>query len=132
MKAHAVQKSPSPPRRAIVYEDKEGSGNRLAAMLRKAGYEVLATPDFEPVLRALESTNPPELLVACLFTPPGHVNGLAVSRMARLRCLDLKVVYVSGCELPDIGVELRWPLLRKPVSEDVLFAAVRGVMNGAC
>lgn len=85
-KTAAVQEFPSIPRRALVYEADVGSGCSLAAMLRKAGYEVLTTAHFEPVLKALEGSHPQELLVVDIITPPGHVNGLAMARMARMKC----------------------------------------------
>lgn len=125
-----VPESCSIARRAVVYEDDQVSGYSLAALLRKAGYEVMTAAHFEPVLKALESGQPPQLLVADIVMPPGHVNGLAMARMALMKRLSLKVIYVSGYELPNIGDELRGPLLRKPVTEETFLAAVQQVMSG--
>lgn len=127
----ALQESFSGPRRAIVYEDDESCGYSFAAMLRKAGYEVLTTAHFEPVLKAMESRHPPQLLVADIAVPPGHVNGVAMARLARIKRLELKVIYVSGYDVPKGAGELDWPLLRKPVTEEDLLAAVQQVMSGS-
>lgn len=126
-----IQESFSGPRRAIVYEDDESCGYSLAAMLRKVGYEVLATAHFEPVLKALEGSHPPQLLVADIVVPPGHVNGLAIARMALMKRATLKVIYVSGYDLPDAEKALPGPLLRKPVTEEGFLAAVQQVMRGS-
>lgn len=116
-------------RRAIVYEDDEACGYTLAAMLRRAGYEVLATGHFEAALRALESSRPPELLVADIVAPPGQVSGLAMARMGLMKHLALKVIYVTGYDLPNVKPELSGPLLRKPVTEEVLLTAMRQVLG---
>lgn len=55
----------------------------------------------------------------------------AIARMARMKRVGLKVIYVSGYDLPDVEKELPGPLLRKPVTEEALLAAVQQVMSGS-
>ena len=53
-------------------------------------------------LEVLEAERPIDLLITDIVMP-GSVNGIALSRMARLRRRDLKVVYLTGYNVP--GVE---------------------------
>ena len=46
---------------------------------------------------------------------PDSVNGIALSRMARLRRRDLKVIYITGYSIPGVEREALGPILRKPV-----------------
>jgi CheY-like chemotaxis protein len=51
---------------------------------------------------------------------PDSVNGIALSRMARLRRHDLKVIYLTGYEIPGADREALGPILRKPVDNQEL------------
>ena len=55
---------------------------------------------------------------------PDGVNGIALSRMARLRRRDLKVVYITGYNIPGIDREALGPILRKPVDNQRLIEEI--------
>ena len=60
---------------------------------------------------------------------PG-VNGFALARMASMRHLAIKVVYVTGYD--DIPIiEAMGPILRKPVDPETLVATVRKELTAA-
>jgi hypothetical protein len=54
---------------------------------------------------------------------PDRVNGFALARMARMRRLDLKVLYLTACDVP--SNEAIGKILRKPITHDELAAEVR-------
>ena len=125
----AATDSPPSQRRVLVYEDDEASGLAFATVLRRAGYEVRLASHFEQALNALEDKNPPDLLVADIVTP-GGVNGLAMARMALMKCPSIKVIHVTGYSLPDVEALSLGPVLRKPVDADALLAEVRRLLDG--
>lgn len=81
--------------------------------LREAGCEVHSAQDYLSALRVLEGDSPLDLLLADVVMPKG-INGFALARMARMRRRDLKVVFITGYDLP--GDEVLGPVLRKPVT----------------
>lgn len=120
-----------PPHRILVYEDDEGSGHAFAAVLRRAGYEVLVALHFEQALNALEADDTsPDLLLADIVAP-GGVNGLAMARMARMKRPSIKVIYVTGYSLPNVEELAHSPLLRKPVVDELLLSEVRRLLATA-
>jgi len=68
-------------------------------------------------LQILESPQPLDLLITDVVMPD-RVNGFALARMARMRRLDLKILYVSAYELPT--EEAIGKILRKPIAPDAL------------
>jgi CheY-like chemotaxis protein len=59
---------------------------------------------------------------------PDSVNGIALSRMARLRRRNLRVVYLTGYDIPGADREALGPILRKPVDEQALINEVERVL----
>jgi CheY-like chemotaxis protein len=92
----------------------------VMATLREAGYTVLAAPDYRDALKLLDSPVAIDLLLTDLSMP--SVNGFALARMASLRREGLRVVYVTGVEVP--LSEAMGPVLRKPVTDADLLNAV--------
>jgi CheY-like chemotaxis protein len=59
---------------------------------------------------------------------PGGINGFALARMARMRRLDLRVLYVTGYDLPmEEGIG---KVLRKPIELDALVAEAQKALAG--
>ena len=111
----------------LLVDDDEGFRVATAAVLRSAGYEVKLAPDFRLALEILEGDEPIDLFVVDIVMPD-RVNGLALARMARLRRPRIKVVYLTGYEIPGIEAEALGPIIRKPVDEDVLLEQVAHVL----
>lgn len=72
----------------------------------------------------MSGDQPLDLLLTDIVVPEG-VNGMALSRMALMCRRDLKIIYITGYDLPGAEREALDPILRKPVADEVLLAEVR-------
>jgi CheY-like chemotaxis protein len=111
----------------LLVEDDAAFGEALGKVLRRAGFTVSVATDFPLALEILEAEAPVDLLLADIVMPEG-VNGIALSRMARLRRRDLKVIYLTGHSIPGIEEEALGPILRKPIDDAVLIREVERVL----
>ena len=80
-------------------------------------------PDYRLALEMLESDEPIDLLLTDIVMPD-RVNGMALTRMARMRRRDIRLIYLSGYDIPGLEREAHGTLLRKPVSDDLLLAEI--------
>ncbi len=107
----------------LLVEDDAPLGEALRASLRRAGFDVSFATDFRVALDVLEASRPVDVLIADLVMP-ASVNGIALSRMARMRNRQIKVVYMTGYEIPGLERETLGPILKKPVDDAVLISEV--------
>ena len=112
-------------RRILVVDDDEVSCYAIAKALRDAGFAVLLAPDHHLALQILEGPQPPDLLITDLVMP-GGINGFALARMARMRRLDLRVLYLTGYDVPTD--EAIGKVLRKPICLDALVAETQNAL----
>ena len=112
----------TPPAHILLVDDEEGFRYAAAKALQTAGFEVVAVPDYRGALEMLEGDGPLDLLVTDIVMPD-RVNGFALARMARMRRLDLKVLYLTAYDVP--SHEAIGKVLRKPITADELTAEVR-------
>ncbi len=122
----AWQATPTP--RILVVDDDLALGEALAGALRAAGFEVFLAPDYRLALEDLESTRPVDLLITDIVMPQ-RVNGIALSRMARMRRPELKVIYMTAYDIPGAEDEALGPVLLKPIDTDSLVAEVRRALT---
>jgi CheY-like chemotaxis protein len=101
----------------LLVDDDEAFSYAAAKSLRQAKFVVSVAPDHRLALQILEGPQPIDLLITDLVMP-GGINGFALARMARLRRLDLKVLYLTAYDLP--MEEAIGKILRKPIDLDVL------------
>lgn len=114
----------------LLVDDDEGFREATATMLRSAGYEVRTAPDFRLALEILEGDQALDLFLVDIVMPD-RVNGLALARMARLRRPTIKVMYISGYDIPGIEAAALGPIIRKPLlDDDALLAPVAATLNG--
>jgi len=113
--------------RILVVDDDPAFGDATARVLRGAGFEVFLAPDHRLALEDIESTRPIDLLITDIVMPD-RVNGLALSRMARMRRPELKVIYLTAYDIPGVEDEAAGPVLRKPIDEEQLITEVRRVL----
>ena len=113
--------------RILVVDDDQICGDAIARVLRAAGFEVSLAPDHRLALEDLESARPVDLLITDIVMPD-RVNGVALSRMARMRRPELKVIYLTAYDIPGVEDGAIGPVLRKPIDEDRLVAEVRSVL----
>jgi CheY-like chemotaxis protein len=111
----------------LVVEDDPACREALGRVLQREGYDVSLTADFRGALEILESDQPIALMLSDIVMPD-RVNGIALSRMARLRRRDIKVVYMTGYNIPGIDREALGPILRKPIDDQVLIEEVGRVL----
>lgn len=115
--------------RILLVDDDEVFREATAAVLRAAGYEVRPAPDFRLALEILESDEAIDLFLVDIVMPD-RVNGLALARMARLRRPEIKIMYVSGYDLPGIEAEALGPIIRKQVDDESFLARVAALLAG--
>jgi CheY-like chemotaxis protein len=106
----------------LLVDDEEGFRYAATKALRVAGFDVVSVPDYRGALQTLEGEQPLDLLVTDIVMPD-RVNGFALARMARMRRLDLKVLYLTAYDVP--SHEAIGKILRKPITPDELTAEVR-------
>jgi CheY-like chemotaxis protein len=119
-----ANEGPSGKTAILVVEDDAPYREALGRFLTREGYEVSLTADFRDALEILESDRPIDLLLADIVMPD-RVNGIALSRMARLRRRDIKVIYMTGYDIPGIDREALGPILRKPVDDSQLLEEIK-------
>ena len=107
----------------LVVEDDRTFGETLCQVLNRQGYDATLATGFQTALEILEAEHPVDLMLVDIVMPDG-VNGIALSRMARLRRRDLKVVYMTGYHIPGAEREALGPILRKPVDTQVLLEEI--------
>ncbi len=112
----------------LLVEDDDACREALGRVLQRKGYAVSMAPDFREALEILESEQQIDLLLTDIVMPD-RVNGVALSRMARLRRQELKVVYMTAYNIPGIDREALGPILRKPVEDDVLISEIEKALT---
>jgi CheY-like chemotaxis protein len=115
------------PGRVLLVDDDQVLAEALVQVLRGAGYQVRLAPDYRLALEVLESDARVDLLV-CDIVMPDRVNGLALGRMARLRRPELKIIYITGHDIPGLEDEALGPVLRKPIDSDLFVAEIARVL----
>jgi CheY-like chemotaxis protein len=107
-----------------LFVDDDGTfGETITRVLRRAGFDVTFACNFQVALEVLEADCQIDMLI-CDIVMPNSVNGIALSRMARLRRRDLKVMYLTGYNIPGVENEALGPILRKPIDDAVLVSEV--------
>ena len=120
--------SPADKPHILVVEDDQAFGETLRILLSREGYGVSLAADFHVALEVLESEQPIDLLLTDVVMPDS-VNGVALSRMARLRRRDLKVLYMTGYDIPGLEREGVGPVLRKPVDDKTLLENIKRLLG---
>jgi CheY-like chemotaxis protein len=106
----------------LLVDDEDGSRHATTKALEKAGFAVTAERDYEGASRLLQSDKPIDLLLTDVVMPD-RLHGFALARMARQRRRGMKVVYISGYDVP--ATEAVVKVLRKPISEEALVDEIR-------
>src|SRR5271155_4098004 len=107
--------------RILLVDDDDAFRYAAARALDTAGFIVEEAPDYRTALEILEDKNPLSLLVTDLVMP--GLNGFALARMARMRHLNLKVLYMTAYDVPTH--EAVGKILRKPLTLELLIDEAR-------
>jgi CheY-like chemotaxis protein len=127
MNAIALHEADAGSGRILVVEDDRTFGEALCQVLSRAGYATSLATDFQTALGILEAEQPLDLLLVDIVMPDG-INGIALSRMARMRRRDLKVIYITGYNIPGVEREALGPVLQKPVDNQRLIEEIARVL----
>ena len=112
----------------VLLVDDDGMFRQLSAeRLRAAGYTVHQAPGHRDALDLLEDGRPVDLLCTDIVMPEG-MGGLALARMARARRPNLKILYVTGYNVP-VREELNAQVLRKPLLPQDLVSEVERLIT---
>jgi CheY-like chemotaxis protein len=107
----------------LVVEDDAVYREALGHILQREGYSVSLTADFRGALELLETEEPVDLMLVDIVMPD-RVNGIALARMARLRRRDIKIIYMTGYNIPGIDREALGPILQKPIDDTALIQEI--------
>jgi CheY-like chemotaxis protein len=110
------------PSHILLVDDEDAFRYTAAKLLSDAGFTVAVAEDYRGALPLLEGGDPFDLLITDIVMP-NRVNGFALARMARMRRAALPVIYMTAYDVPTL--EAVGPVLRKPVSDEVLLSEVR-------
>jgi len=111
--------------RILLVDDDPTWRYAAAKSLVEAGYNVVSASDYMGALDQVGSKPPIDILVTDIVMPNG-MNGFALARMARLRQRDLKVIYMTGYEVPTH--EAVGKVIRKPIDPAELIAEVKACL----
>lgn len=111
----------------LVVEDDRGLRDAVSKVLHEANFGVYCAEDFRLALEILEGSQPVDLMLTDIVM---RVNGLALARMARMRRPQLKVIYMTGYDLPGAEKEALGIVLHKPIENALLIATVERAIAG--
>ena len=101
--------------RILLAEDDDSLRGFLTRALERAGYEVVACPDGEAAVQALDQTF--EVLLTDIVMP--GIDGIEVARIAAARHPNLRIMFITGFAAVALSAGERAPagakVLAKPV-----------------
>lgn len=106
----------------LLVDDEEGARYSACRLLEGAGYRVTSAPDYRKALDLLSSAERCDLLITDLVMPD-RVNGFALARMARMRRPKLRVLYMTGYDVPTDEADGK--VLKRPVADEDFLNEVR-------
>lgn len=102
-----------------------------SAYLEDMGFEVIAATNGEQAMKSIESNPDIELLITDIVMP-GGMNGTELSKKAKKKLPNIKILYMSGFPSGVIadksGTALDAPLLTKPYSMNELSSALEELL----
>jgi DNA-binding response OmpR family regulator len=112
-------------RHILIVEDDEGLAHALARNFEAAGYEVVLAASTMAALAVLDSTRELDLVLTDIVMPGGQPNGFTLGRMARIKRLGIKVMFITGYD--DLGIDdrsLPGKVFHKPLDIGTLVAEI--------
>jgi CheY-like chemotaxis protein len=111
----------------LLVDDDEALAYSLARHFETAGFTVRAVRSSMAALTILDSDYEIDLVLTDLVMPEGEPNGLALGRMARMKRLGVKLVFISGYDFDENS--LPGKLFRKPVDADHLMTEIGTLLS---
>jgi CheY-like chemotaxis protein len=106
----------------LLVDDDEQFRYATERLLSDAGFSVISAPDYRRALDFINSNEPLDLLLTDVVMP-NRVNGFALARMARMRRMNLNVLYMTAFDVPTH--EAMGKILRKPIAGEALLSEVK-------
>jgi DNA-binding NtrC family response regulator len=114
----------------LLLEDDRSMRRYMALALLNAGYAVIDTGDPHDAMQMLSGEAAFDLLIADVRMPLFKPHGIDVGKMAIHKRPALKVIYISGGEVPNGFIDQsKTPLLAKPIRQDALLTAVAAALR---
>ncbi|HKT53026.1 MAG TPA: response regulator [Caulobacteraceae bacterium] len=117
--------------RILLAEDDESLRGFLARALERAGYEVIACPDGETAVEALDQAF--HVLLTDIVMP--GIDGIEVARIAAQRQPQIRIMFITGFAAVALSAGDRAPagakVLSKPVHLREIVAEVERMMAAA-
>ena len=123
-----MRNSATAPTRILVVDDERLIADTIVAILRRDGFDAIATYSGTEAVREA-TTLCPDIMLSDFYMP--GINGLEAAKLVREVCPDVKVILLSGqasaiefldrLEKPDFDFRL----LAKPIRPEVLLATLR-------
>ena len=104
----------------LVVDDEEIFRYTAGRSLRGAGFSVLEAGDYRQAARLLASHQIDLMLIDIVF--PSRINGFAIARIAKMLRRDMRLLYITGYNVPTSRSLGR--ILRKPISAEELVREV--------
>jgi two-component system cell cycle sensor histidine kinase/response regulator CckA len=111
----------------LLVEDEDGVRNVLESMLRRRGYQVLASPSPADAMLVSERHSETIHLLITDLAMPG-MNGREMAETLAARRPEMRVLYVSGYG-DSLGVETSGAFLQKPFSTEEFALKIREVLR---
>ena len=112
----------------LLVEDDAFFRESSARGLRQAGYTVHIAADHRGALDILDDERPIDVLCTDVVMPNG-LGGVALARLARQRRPNLKIIYVTGYEIPGLSDHAKGPVLQKPIMPSMLVAEIGRLLD---
>ncbi len=109
----------------LLVDDDESFRYATEKTLKEAGFTVTSAADYRRALDAINGSGRIDLLLTDVVMP-NRVNGFALARMARMRRMNLHVLYMTAFDIPTHEAEGK--ILRKPISGEALVTEVRDAL----
>jgi CheY-like chemotaxis protein len=119
----AQAQSPALRGNVLLVEDDAFFRESSAKGLRQAGYTVHIAADHRGALDILDDERPIDVMCTDVVMPDG-LGGVALARLARMRRPNLKIIYVTGYEIPGLADHAKGPVLQKPIMTSQLVAEI--------
>jgi len=91
------QKAKMPARILLVHDDRAYM-EKVASTLQSAGHDVATFATPMAALGALETNRKIDLLVTKVLFEDAAIHGIALARMARLKCLGIRILFLDRAE----------------------------------
>jgi DNA-binding NtrC family response regulator len=86
------------PGSVVIVHDEHSFLLESAVALGDAGHSLATFTDPMAALKAVEEIKPPDILITRVTFPEGSPNGIALARMLRLKCPNLKVIFAARAQ----------------------------------